>query len=93
MDFLHFVPSESITTAFNGYMTNNERRAVNNTASGKLVFRGALEFAHNHLINEQKAKKYYPQKSRMPLVSDMQDFPYSMGFDLAAVCVSRVRHK
>jgi hypothetical protein len=57
MNFLHFVPSESITTACDGYMTNNERRAVFNTAWGKLFFSRALEFAHNHKFNEGNDKK------------------------------------
>jgi hypothetical protein len=38
-------------------MTNNERRAVYNTVSGKPVFRGALEFAHNHQFYEKKVEK------------------------------------
>jgi hypothetical protein len=29
-------------------MTNNERRALNNTVLGGIVFSEALEFAHNH---------------------------------------------
>ena len=52
-----YVPSAPITTACYGYMTNNERRAVFNTAWGKLFFRRALEFAHNQRFNEEKDKK------------------------------------
>jgi hypothetical protein len=48
-------------------MTNNESTAVSNTALGKQILGGGLEFAHNHTTGT-KMKHKQPKKEKLPHV-------------------------